>query len=166
LLAAVVGPGLKEEQIRPLRESRNEDSAAPYAKPWLEGMEMSHARWIELTRERLKTRALWNEYFKTHDVFLMPVNFVAAFPHDHNRTFFERTVTTPEGKRMYAEMLKWISAATLTGCPATVAPVGRTRENRPVGIQIMGPYLEDASPIDLAGRIGEIVGGFEPPPGF
>ena len=166
LLAAVVGPGLKEEQVRPLRESRNDDPAAPYAKPWLEGMAMNHARWLELTRERLKTRALWKEYFKTHDVFLMPVNFVAAFQHDHNRTFFERTVATPEGKRMYAEMLKWISVATLTGCPATVAPVGRTRENLPVGIQIMGPYLEDATPIDLAGRIGEIVGGFESPPGF
>jgi hypothetical protein len=28
----------------------------------------------------------------------------------------------------------------------------------------MGPYLEDATPIDLAGRIGEALGGFRRPP--
>jgi amidase len=35
-----------------------------------------------------------------------------------------------------------------------------------VGIQIMGPYLEDATSIDIAGRVTEIIGGFEPPPGY
>ena len=89
-----------------------------------------------------------------------------AFPHDHNLTFFERTVATPEGKRLYGDMLRWISIANLTGCPASAAPVGRTRENLPVGVQIMGQYLEDATPIDIAGRLGEVVGGYEAPPGF
>jgi Asp-tRNA(Asn)/Glu-tRNA(Gln) amidotransferase A subunit family amidase len=44
-----------------------------------------------------------------------------------------------------------IRFATLTGLPATTAPVGITRADVPVGIQIMGPYLEDATPIDIAG---------------
>jgi hypothetical protein len=30
----------------------------------------------------------------------------------------------------------------------------------------MGPYLEDATPIDLAGRLADILGGFRPPPGY
>ena len=36
----------------------------------------------------------------------------------------------------------------------------------PVGLQVMGPFLEDATSIDLAGAIGELMGGFRPPPGF
>jgi amidase len=60
----------------------------------------------------------------------------------------------------------WISFATLTGLPATTAPVGLTRDKLPVGIQVVGPYLEDATSIDVAGRLADVLGGFRPPPGF
>ena len=96
----------------------------------------------------------------------MPESFVPAFPHDHSKTFDERSLDTSLGVRPYGDILKWISIATLTGCPATVAPVGRTKQGLPVGIQIMGPYMEDATPIDIAGRIADILGGFQPPPAF
>lgn len=64
------------------------------------------------------------------------------------------------------DLLCWIAFATLTGPPATTAPVGRTAGGLPVGIQIMGPYLEDSTPIDLAGRLADLVGGLVPPPGY
>jgi len=35
----------------------------------------------------------------------------------------------------------------------------------PVGIQIVGPYLEDATSIDVAARLADVVGGFRPTPG-
>lgn len=35
-----------------------------------------------------------------------------------------------------------------------------------MGIQVLGPCLEDATPIDVAARLGEVVGRFIPPPGF
>ena len=35
--------------------------------------------------------------------------------------------------------LFWISFATLTGLPATTAPIGLTRDGLPVGVQIVGP---------------------------
>jgi amidase len=41
--------------------------------------------------------------------------------------------------------------------------VGVTRDGLPVGIQIVGPYLEDATPIDLAGKLADVIGGFRPP---
>jgi amidase len=47
-----------------------------------------------------------------------------------------------------------------------VAPVGRTAAGLPVGIQIMGPYLEDATPIEYARLIAAVVGGFQPPKGY
>jgi hypothetical protein len=30
----------------------------------------------------------------------------------------------------------------------------------------MGPYLEDATPIDIARFTADVVGGFEAPPGY
>ena len=72
---------------------------------------------------------------------------------------------TPEGKRRYWDQLFWIAFATLTGLPATVAPVGQTPGGLPVGIQIMGPWLEDATPIFVAQCL-ERVFGFQVPKGF
>jgi amidase len=50
--------------------------------------------------------------------------------------------------------------------PVTVAPVGRTPAGLPVGVQIVGPHLEDRTPIDFAQRMADVVGRFEPPPGY
>jgi amidase len=64
------------------------------------------------------------------------------------------------------DLLNWIAPASLTGCPATIAPVGRTPAGLPVGIQIMGPYWEDATPIAFADLLTRELGGFTPPPGY
>jgi amidase len=115
---------------------------------------------------RLAARAAWQDYFRTHDAFLMPTSFVPAFPHDSSPSMDGRRLATPAGPREYYDLLYWISFATVTGLPATSAPVGRTAGGLPVGIQILGPYLEDATPIDIAGKLTDVVGGFAPPPGY
>jgi amidase len=48
--------------------------------------------------------------------------------------------------------------------PATCAPAGRTAGGLPVGLQVVGPYLEDRTTIDFARRIADVVGGYEAPP--
>jgi amidase len=75
-----------------------------------------------------------------------------------------RKLRTAGGERAYMDIGKWVSFATLTGCPATVAPVGRTNSGLPVGIQIMGPFLEDATPIDIAMKMADVTGRFVAPP--
>jgi len=123
-----------------------------------------HRGWGTAIGGQLAARHFWAEYFRDHDAFLMPVDFVTAFPHDHSPDLLSRKIATPAGPRPYLDMLKWIFHATLTGNPAAVCPVGRTPDGLPCGIQILGPYLEDATPIDIAGRIAEVTGGFAPPP--
>jgi amidase len=44
--------------------------------------------------------------------------------------------------------------------------VGRTAQGLPVGIQIVGPYLEDRTTLAVARCIEDLLGGFVPPPGF
>jgi amidase len=94
------------------------------------------------------------------------VSFVPAIAHDHSQPMEARRIPTAEGDRPYNELLRWIALATVTGCPATAAPVGRTGDGLPVGIQIMGPELEDLTPIHLAGALCEVIGGFQSPAGF
>jgi amidase len=115
---------------------------------------------------RTQAREAWREYFRGIDAFLIPVAFVPAFPHDHYMPLKRRVLQTPEGPRRYQEMRFWISFATLCGLPATVAPVGSTAGGLPVGVQILGPYLEDATTIDVADKLASVVGGFRMPPGY
>ena len=70
------------------------------------------------------------------------------------------------GPLPYFNIFNWIAPASLTGCPATVAPVGKTPSGMPIGIQIMGPYWEDATPITFAQLLARETGGFTPPPGY
>jgi len=62
--------------------------------------------------------------------------------------------------------MPWMVTATLTGCPATVAPIGESSSGLPVGIQIMGPFWEDATSIEFATHLSEEIAGFKAPPGY
>lgn len=130
------------------------------------GASSSFADWQRQNFERLRFRAQWQAYFGQVDVFLSPVAFTTAFPHDHSEPQEKRTIATSAGPRHYMDLLNWIAPATLTGCPATVAPVGRTRDGLPAGIQIMGPFWEDATPIKFAELLSREIGSFEAPPGY
>ncbi|MDE3108503.1 MAG: amidase [Acidobacteriota bacterium] len=122
--------------------------------------------WQEQIMRRLEFRALWQNYFNEFDVFLSPVAFTVAFPHDHSEPQSARRIATAAGPRKYSEVLNWMFAASLSGCPATVAPVGRAESGLPVGIQIMGPIWEDATPLAFADALALEFGGYSPPPGF
>jgi amidase len=50
--------------------------------------------------------------------------------------------------------------------PATAVPIGRARSGLPVGLQVIGPFLEDRTPLDFAARLADVVGGFVAPPGY
>ena len=111
----------------------------------------------------MAARAVWARYFDEVDVFVCPANFTPAFPHDV-RPFEERTVTTPEGERPYQDQAFWVAHASLPGLPAVVAPAGRTPGGVPVGAQVVGPRYEDDTAITFAELLGDVAGGYQPPP--
>jgi amidase len=124
-----------------------------------------HARWLRETMQRRRFRAMWTKYFESCDVFLLPASFTAAFPHDHTQPIEKRVVMTPDGPRPYVQNFSyWISVASLSGLPSTVAPIGLTAEHLPVGTQILAPMWEDATPIEFAALLSDVTGGFVAPP--
>ena len=124
-----------------------------------------HKYFVEKDKTRLKVREAWQTFFKDYDAFIIPTAIVPAYPHS-DVPWDRRILKTPDGDRQYDDMFFWISFATLAGLPATVIPIGTTTQGLPVGLQIIGPYLEDATPIHLAGLLSEVLGGIQHPSGY
>jgi Asp-tRNA(Asn)/Glu-tRNA(Gln) amidotransferase A subunit family amidase len=103
------------------------------------------------------------DFFTRYDVLLTPVNPVTAIAHDHSEPMPARSITIGGGPRPYMDLLAWISPATTALLPATAAPVGRASDGLPVGVQIVGPYLEDRTTIAFAKKLADVTGRFQAP---
>jgi amidase len=77
-----------------------------------------------------------------------------------------RTIKIDGKDYSYPDQLAWPGIATLPGLPSTAIPLGLSAQGLPVGAQIVGPYLEDRTPLKLAELIEREFGGFVPPPMF
>lgn len=130
------------------------------------GVAQRHRDWLVAHERRLALCARWEDFFRDFDALLAPVTPTVAFPHDHS-DINGRTIDVDGRPFPYLEQLFWAGLATVAWLPATAVPVGRGRASGlPVGLQIVGPFLEDRTPLALAGALAERVGGFTPPPAF
>ena len=95
---------------------------------------------------------------------LCPVSPTTAFPHDHSAHQWARTITVDGVEHDYSDQLVWAGPATAPGLPATAAPIARSPAGLPIGVQLIGPLLEDYTPIRFAELLEREFGGFTPPP--
>lgn len=162
LLGSVLSAGLPDANAEAMR-------SAPHLGP-LDSMRQAyfarHRYFMQANSARLQVRAVWEDYFRDFDVFLMPVAMLPAFPHQQEGEVAERKIEVDGVTRDYREMLVYPHFATVAGLPATVVPAGRTKSGLPVGVQIIGPYLEDLTTLEFAALLEPIAGGFQPPPGY
>jgi amidase len=132
----------------------------------LRGMTLSHRLWLLDDGARARLRAQWRELFKNFDAVICPVMPTPAYPHDHSADQETRRINIDGKDYVYPDQLAWPGIATLPGLPATAIPIGLSPEGLPVGVQIVGPWLEDRTPLKLAELIEREFGGFVPPPMF
>jgi len=66
----------------------------------------------------------------------------------------------------YTLLPVYAGLAAYSGLPATAFPWGRTRHGLPIGLQAIGPYLEDHVTITFASLLEREFGGFTSPPGY
>lgn len=125
-----------------------------------------HREWLSANESRLQLRARWHEFFRDWDAVLAPALPTAAIPHDHSEPMSRRKIRVNGEERPYQEQFSWMGLAGAACLPATVIPVGLAPSGLPVGIQIIGPFLEDRTCLDLAARLYELTGGFRAPPGY
>jgi amidase len=131
----------------------------------LRGLTISHPDWLRLGRVRAGLMLRWQALFRDVDVVLCPPMPTPAFPHDHAPQR-ERKLDVDGKLVSYVDQYAWISAATLCGLPATVAPIERSEAGLPIGVQIIGGYLEDHTTIGFAALLEREYGGFVAPPAW
>jgi amidase len=128
----------------------------------LRGTVMSHREWIGADRVRAGIRRQWRELFSAFDVVVCPIMPTPAFPHNHGPRR-ERQIDIDGKLHPYDDQLVWPGVATMPGLPSTAAPIDRSASGLPIGIQIIGPYLEDRTTLTFARLIEVEFGGFTIP---
>jgi amidase len=131
----------------------------------LRGSVMSHREWIRADRIRTGIADRWRRLFREWDVLLCPVMPTPAFAHNHSDKTARR-ISIDGTEVPYGAQSMWNGIATLAGLPATAMPIGSSNEGLPIGMQIIGPYLEDRTTIAFAELVEGEFGGFAAPPAF
>jgi amidase len=129
------------------------------------GWAMVHREWLATDAARLRLQQRWQELFRDFDAVIYPAAAVPAFPQDQSEPFDARQLDIDRQLYPYADAcFIWADPASTCGLPATAVPIERTASGLPIGVQIIGPYLEDRTTIGLAGLTEREFGGFVPPP--
>jgi amidase len=121
------------------------------------------ANWNLVDEHRQQLGARWQQYFTRFDVVLTPVSPVAAIHHDLAGSVDSRTITVNGMQRPYTDQSTWTGLAGAAYLPAVAAPVGLARDGLPVGMQVIAPYLEDRTAIDVARHLERLLGGYRRP---
>jgi amidase len=170
LLAAITGARLDEatRRARIAMYGARDDEFSRAHRHGLEGTAGDYLLW---NARREQYRAAWRALFRDWDVLLAPAINVLAYPHVERAWPMDEsdlTLTFTVGGRPvpYLDGLVYPAVSTVAGQPATAFPAGRSRDGLPVGLQAIGPYLEDLTPIRFAALLAREIGGFAPPPGY
>jgi amidase len=147
--------------------SRGDEWAAAICR----GIEGTAADYLAWNAEREQIRAAWRAFFDEWDVLIAPVWLRPAFPHvdkpyPPTSTSIRDTIDVNGKPVLYELGVFYPSVSTLAGQPATAFPVGLSRDGLPIGLQAIGPYLEDRTPIRFAALLAREIGGFQRPPGY
>jgi amidase len=132
----------------------------------MRGTLMCHRDWLDADTARARLQQKWSLFFREWDIVLYPPASVPAFPHDHSLPIEARHIEIDgKGYPFYDACFVWADPASTCGLPATAAPIDRSLTGLPIGVQIIGPYLEDRTTMAFAELLEREFGGFVPPPG-
>ena len=106
--------------------------------------------WIRLVGRRDALRLQWRTLFTEFDVLLCPPFGCAAFAHLDSDDWEARQLQIDGQATPFGAQGAWSTMASFAGLPATVAPLARDADGLPLGVQIIGPWLEDRTTIALA----------------
>lgn len=153
-----------EQNLKDIEALADDDRS--YYALMARGNVMRHREWLGLHNRRMGMRFAWDAFFQDWDVMLCPVAAGAAFPQNEARQRWEQTMPINGREAPQTDQLFWAGWNGVVGLPGTVAPIGLTRSGLPVGVQIIAPYLEDLTGIEVAKLLERDYQAFAPPPGY
>jgi amidase len=162
LLQAATAGGVSPDRIEEYAATSGQTPAALTRRL----LAMRHRQWLSYNERRLQMRKRWEEFFTQWDAILLPVMPCPAIAHDHSEPQAARTAMVAGEQRSYWSLITWMAPAGACYLPATVIPVGCLANGLPIGIQIVGAYLEDHTTLELANHLLALLGGCPRPVGF
>ena len=167
LLMVMTSIATPADERRRMIERLRADASDEFNEARAQGLEASAAEYLIWFGQREGYRAAYRAFFQEWDVLLSPAYGLPAFPHVPLDTPWPLRTHTVNGRPTgYDLQLGYPAVATLSGQPATAFPAGLTGDGLPVGMQAVGPYLEDRTPIRFAALVAREIGGFRAPPGY
>jgi amidase len=107
------------------------------------GCSLPHREWLMLHEERIEVCNQWAEFFNVYDFFLCPVSASAASPFRPSMNVEKRTVPVNGAEIPVLAQHFWFSFASLAYLPANSAPIGKTSQGLPCGVQVIGRRYHD-----------------------
>ena len=171
MLTAVTSGRLTPEERQRQAEHSTSQAGDEWSAARALGMSASVGDWMAIHAQREQYRAAYRAFFRDWDVLLAPIVLRTAFPHIDlpwpPADDAPMLMVEIDGQQIpYENQLVYPALATLCGQPATAFPVGLSRAGLPLGLQAIGPYLEDRTPIRFAALASQTMGGCVRPPGY
>lgn len=137
----------------------------PLHRTWARAQTADAVGFMAAQARRAWYRSLYRAFFREWDILVAPITLGPAFLHIPMDIAQENRVMQVNGQSVvYISQLVHPSLATLCGYPATTFPVGYHRNGLPLGLQAIGPFLEDRTPLRFAADVGRQWGEFVCPP--
>jgi amidase len=130
-----------------------------------EGLDMDANAYLALVNRRQAACMAWQQFFTQWDLVIAPMTLDSAFEHQIG-DFESRALTVDNVELPYFANIMFPMLAIFTGLPSTAFPAGLDSQGLPLGLQAIGPYLEDRTPLKFAQLVEQAWGGFQAPPGF
>lgn len=140
-------------------------SGDPVEDAQADGYVIDATDYLALLDRRERARHTWKRFFEDWDVLIAPMALDAAFPHDDS-AFHTRRLTIDGQSTWYYLNIVYPMWAIYTGLPSTAFPGGLNSSGLPLGLQAIGPYLEDRTTLHFARLLEQKWRAFEPPPGY
>lgn len=147
LAGSFVGSNLTAEEYQKMLQLKSRP--AMQDDPFLKGLASNFRSWSHAKQYQNALRQQWRKLYDHFDVILCPTFSTTAFKHDY---YMQSRQTILINQKTYPvrSTFGWPSIASLFGLPATVAPIAKTKNGLPIGIQIIGDYLCDYTTIEFA----------------
>ncbi|HWE01728.1 MAG TPA: amidase [Tepidisphaeraceae bacterium] len=129
------------------------------------GFQATSGDYLLFHERREAIRAAWRGLFRDYDVLLTPATITVAFEHTTVPPGDRRL--TIDGREMEFDYMSFYPGlSNLPGHPATAFPAGFNAAGLPIGLQAIGPFLEDRTAIRFAQLLENELGGFTPPKNY
>ena len=135
------------------------------AAEFSEGLLMSAQDYLMLVVNRQAYLSAWPRFFQDWDVLIGPMTLDSAFPHQTGG-MDERSLLIDNNSVPYFYNICYPMLAILCGLPSTAFPAGCDGQGLPLGLQAIGPYLEDKTTLRFAQLLEREWHSFEKPPGY